>query len=111
MELLKEIVLMQKYYQLQDKNITIQSEGGRDLDPAWQDLKNSFSPVLIGCLNKEYLMNNALMVALQIKREDAFKDWALGLLDVAYSSSEMADDQEKLRQVSLKIERYSYLLQ
>lgn len=84
MELLKEIILMQRYYQLQDKNIPVQSEGVGDLDPTWLDLKNSFSPLMIGCLNKEYLINNALMVALQIKKEDAFRDWALGLLDVAY---------------------------
>ena len=114
LDLLKDVILMQKYYQVKDKSQTERSESAADvstnLDPEWLDLKASFSPEMIGCLNKEYLMHNALQVAKVIKGQE-FGEWAMALVGNAYTDAEMADDKDKLLQVTQKVERYTLLLQ
>ncbi len=104
---------MQKYYQVKDKSQTDKPDSAdlsANLDPEWLDLKASFSPRMIGCLNKEYLMHNALQVAKLIKGQE-FGEWAMALVGNAYTDAEMADDKDKLLQVTQKVERYTLLLQ
>ena len=118
LDLLKDVILMQKYYQVRDKSQTERSsestaagDPSTNLDPEWLDLKASFSPEMIGCLNKEYLMHNALLVAKVIKGQEQFGEWAMALVGNAYTDAEMADDKDKLLQVTQKVERYTLLLQ
>ena len=77
LDLLKDIILMQKYYQVKDRSQqqppAAESAWGEEhsacLDPEWLDLRASLTPEMhqIGCVNKEYLMHNALLVAKLVK--------------------------------------------
>ena len=72
LELLKDFILMQKYYQVKDRSQpsgeSAAGEQSACLDPEWLDLKASLTPeMLLGCVNKEYLMHNALLVAKLVK--------------------------------------------
>ena len=65
---------MQKYYQVKDRSQQPPAESAAGehsacLDPEWLDLKASLTPDMhmLGCLNKEYLMHNALLVAKLVK--------------------------------------------
>ena len=115
LDLLTDVILMQKYYQVRDKSLAERSSESAtatadSLDPEWLDLKASLAPEMIGCMNKEYLMHNALLVARVVKGPGQFGEWAMGLVGKAYTEAEMADDKDKLLQVTQKVERYTLLL-
>jgi len=98
---------MQKYYQVQDRcQPSAAAQETADLDPLWLDLKNSLSPEMIGCHNKDHLIHYALQVARKVKKHYGFADWAFQIANMAYPDEEISTDQMKLAQVTQKIEKY-----